>query len=189
MEETYYVYMHYRPNDGVPFNVGKGKSRRAYQKTGRNRWWHNIVNKHGGFDVKFVATDMSEEDSFWLEEHLIKTIGRRDLGTGPLVNMTNGGDGTSGYRWTAKRRETQCGRGNPMYGKTGKDAPCFGRTGEKHPMFGKRVPPHVIDASSKITSNSIWITNSKTSKRIQKGIDIPYGWKRGRVKKHKPRQK
>ena len=36
---------------------------------------------------------MTEEDAFKLEKHLIKSIGRRDLGLGTLVNMTDGGEG------------------------------------------------------------------------------------------------
>lgn len=38
----------------------------------------------------------SESAAFELEKLLIAEIGRRDLGLGPLVNLTNGGDGSSG---------------------------------------------------------------------------------------------
>lgn len=37
-----------------------------------------------------------ESDAFDLETRLIKTIGRKDLGLGPLLNLTDGGEGESG---------------------------------------------------------------------------------------------
>ena len=165
MEEIYYVYMHYRPNDTIPFNVGKGTGRRAYIKDSRNRWWHNIVNKHGGFDVKFAATDMSEEDSFWLEEHLIKTIGRRDLGTGPLVNMTNGGEGASGYKHTEEYKQTA-------------NTHCIGK-----PSWNKGVPQReesrIKNREAHVGTICIYEIATEIRKMIRKNEIIPEGWKRG----------
>lgn len=43
-----------------------------------------------------VRGQISEKDAFITETSLIKVIGRIDLGTGPLTNLTNGGDGASG---------------------------------------------------------------------------------------------
>jgi hypothetical protein len=92
--EKYYVYLHIKADSGEPFYVGKGKGRRVFNKISRNSWWKNIVNKHG-LDIIFLEKDISEEKSMELEIYWINRIGRRDLGNGPLVNMTDGGDGFS----------------------------------------------------------------------------------------------
>lgn len=139
LDETpiYYVYEHYKPNCDEPFYVGKGADRRAYSLCARNKWWHNIVNKHG-FEVRFVAENLSEMDAFWLENMCINGWGRASLKDGPLVNMTDGGDGMSGYKWPAARRKCQSGENSSLFGRTGNKNYMFGKTGNKHPSFGKK---------------------------------------------------
>ena len=59
--------------------------------------------------IVIVKDGITEEDSFALENLLIKFWGRKDLGTGVLHNMTDGGDGNSGWcppvEWREKRRK------------------------------------------------------------------------------------
>ena len=93
----HYVYEHYIPGQELPFYVGKGYGYRAYQKGNRNRWWKNIVNKYGVI-VKIVKDKVTEEQANKLEKELISKYGRRDLGTGVLVNMTDGGEGVRGIK-------------------------------------------------------------------------------------------
>ena len=95
MDNIFYVYAHYKPNEDMPFYVGKGHGNRSYDKTYRNRWWHNIVNKYG-YRVEIMYDNLTEAQAFDLEKEFIKRYGRADLGCGPLVNMTDGGDGASG---------------------------------------------------------------------------------------------
>ena len=107
-EDRYYVYAHYRPNDETtPFLIGKGSGRRAYDKgkKERNKWWHHIVSKNGLPIVKFVCTNLTESEAFWLEENLIAAWGRADLGKGPLVNLTDGGEGMSGHIQSESQRK------------------------------------------------------------------------------------
>lgn len=101
----FYVYLHLTEDTNEVFYVGKGKGPRAYKLSGRNKFWHNVVNKHG-FTVKIVEENLTEEQSILLEKKLINEYGRRNLGTGKLVNLTDGGDGISGKIYTDAERYT-----------------------------------------------------------------------------------
>lgn len=91
-KSNFYVYEHIRKDSNSVFYVGKGSYKRARAKNCRNRYWHHIVNKHG-FEVRFVAKDLTEELAFLVEEERIDQLKR--LGVN-LCNMTNGGEGSSG---------------------------------------------------------------------------------------------
>lgn len=93
----YYVYLHKKLN-GEVFYVGKGKGRRAYSKHSRNPHWNNIVNKHG-FVAEIVLSGLQEWYAFELEKDMISYYGLKSDG-GTLVNMSDGGEGNSGYIYT-----------------------------------------------------------------------------------------
>lgn len=101
MSNNYYVYVHRRASDNKPFYVGKGKDRRAYQETPRSEYWNNVRQKHG-FVVEIVFDNLSEEDAFRIEKDTILEF--RYFGY-PLVNLTDGGEGVSGYRYSGKKLE------------------------------------------------------------------------------------
>lgn len=90
------IYIHSRLDDGVPFYVGKGKLHRAHTKHGRSDYWNSVVAKHGGYSVEIIANNLSENEAFLHEKRFVAFYGRRKLGTGPLVNLTDGGEGVSG---------------------------------------------------------------------------------------------
>jgi hypothetical protein len=88
-----FVYRHITLDTNEVFYIGIGVvKRRSWSKNGRNRYWHNVVNKHG-FKHEIVQENLTRETAKELEIFLIKNYGRRDLGNGCLVNMTGGGDG------------------------------------------------------------------------------------------------
>lgn len=72
--------------------MGIGKSSRANSRRNRSQFWKNEVAKHG-LKVEIVKTDLTWEEAIQLEQHYIKQFGRRDLKTGFLVNLTDGGEG------------------------------------------------------------------------------------------------
>jgi hypothetical protein len=105
MKNKYYVYLHIKETDGKPFYVGKGCGNRAYQsgKNNRSNYWNNIVNKYG-FDIIFLELNLTEQEALEKEIYWIKRIGRKDLNEGPLINFTDGGEGTSGYKFNDKQK-------------------------------------------------------------------------------------
>jgi hypothetical protein len=99
------VYQHRRLDDDAVFYIGIGQNKaRAYSKSGRNKYWKNIVNKVG-YRVIILIGEISLEESWKIEIGLISYYGRYDLGTGLLVNMTEGGEGSHGRTgsWLGKK--------------------------------------------------------------------------------------
>ncbi len=92
-----YVYVVFDRN-GIPRYVGKGKGDRY--KLHNMGWSHNkilagMIRKAGAeFPVVIIRENLSEEEAFKIEIALIKAIGRIENG-GPLVNLTDGGEGVS----------------------------------------------------------------------------------------------
>jgi hypothetical protein len=95
MENNIMVYFHVNPIKQEVFYVGMGGPHRPHDPGKRNNWWEKIVNKYG-YDVIIIHENLSWDEACKLEMKYIKQIGRRDLGLGPLVNMTDGGDGAFG---------------------------------------------------------------------------------------------
>lgn len=102
-ENRFYVYEHLRSDTGAIFYVGKGTGKRCFVRSHhhRNEFWQRIEKKAGGFCIHIVAKNVDEELAFLIEQERIKqlrTIGIR------LCNMTDGGDGTSGWIKTPEWR-------------------------------------------------------------------------------------
>lgn len=107
----YYVYAYLRKSDGIPYYIGKGKGNRAYDK-------HNGTGvPKDKSKIIFLERNLEEDVAFAKEIEYIKKYGRQDLGTGVLLNRTDGGD--SGPRMIGKE--------NPFYGR----GPMFGKTPSK----------------------------------------------------------
>ncbi len=88
----FYTYAHYTP-EGRLFYIGKGQGNRAHKQYSRNKYWHQIVQKHGSPKVQILANWDTEDEAINHEILLISCF--RDLGY-KLCNMTDGGEGTSG---------------------------------------------------------------------------------------------
>lgn len=90
------VYRHRRLDTYDVFYVGIAKSKRRPHSTfSRNPFWKNVVAKTE-YQVEIIAYPETWEDCCELEQLLISEYGRADLGTGPLVNLTSGGEGVVG---------------------------------------------------------------------------------------------
>lgn len=116
MSNVFYVYVLFRPWNGVPCYVGKGKGARwlAHDQRPTNKHLANIIAKAGGAELPKVKIRqwLREEDAFIIEQSLIRAIGRGS--EGPLVNLTDGGEGPSGLQFTesslAKMRDSHLGK-------------------------------------------------------------------------------
>lgn len=97
---TYVTYSHIKP-DGSMFYIGKGSMSRAHSSRGRNIIWQRTVTKHGVFSVEILGNWESEQDAFDHEIALIRTF--RDMGV-PLVNIAEGGMGSTGFRHTDEHK-------------------------------------------------------------------------------------
>lgn len=86
----FYVYIHRKKTNGEVFYVGKGCGKRAWSKGDRSKFWKDVALKYG-FTVEIYINDVQEWYAYEVERELISYYGRRDIGTGSLVNMTNGG--------------------------------------------------------------------------------------------------
>lgn len=100
--KTFYTYVYRDPRTSEPFYVGKGFGKRCFTHLGRKDR-HPLASKikslkRLGFTPHIEIREASSEDEALLrEKQLIAEYGRKDLGLGPLLNLTDGGDGRSGY--------------------------------------------------------------------------------------------
>ena len=153
MSEVFYVYEHLRNDTNEIFYVGKGMSGsgRSNYKFNRNQHWHNIVNK-AGYTVRKLAEGLTEELAFNKEIERIKEL--REIGI-KLCNLTDGGDGTSGYKYTNEQRarlsEVMTGENHPMYGKKQSAQTVEKRTGENNGFYNKK---HTEESLAKIREAS-----------------------------------
>jgi hypothetical protein len=124
----YYVYVYQDPRfSGIyqygkyqffcePFYVGKGRSWRFKNhllKVKRGIYPNlpkfNVIKQilDSGYDPIIIKykENLEENDAFLLEKDLIEKIGRKDLGIGPLRNLSNGGEGNGNRVFTEEHRK------------------------------------------------------------------------------------
>lgn len=107
----YYTYAYLRKSNGTPYYIGKGKGRRAFVK-------HKGIStpKEKG-KILFLKENITEEEAMKHEIYMIAILGRKDIGTGILLNRTNGGEGVSGHKKTKKQIEASRKNGRTIYEK------------------------------------------------------------------------
>lgn len=148
------VYKHIRKDTNEVFYIGIGKSeKRAYDMKHHRSEFHQNISKRG-VNVEIIYEGLTWKDACKKERQLIQSYGRRDLGLGTLVNMTDGGDGGYGMIMTdeakEKIRQFQLSQDTPW-----KHRPVREEVKEKirKTLTGRKRPEEVVEKLRKPKSN------------------------------------
>ncbi len=204
MENIFYVYIYLDPRKPgtftygdfsfpyEPFYVGMGKNQRMFhhlsksnlisgENTIKTRKIKKIID--AGFDLRKdyilkIKENLSQLDAKQLEIATIKLIGRFSLKTGPLSNLTDGGDGSVNFKHKASTKallskihtgikygpETRSRvtaanikrwqnlQNKEQYVKdhyVGSNNPNYGNTGSKSKLFGRTYSTTHVENLSK----------------------------------------
>lgn len=112
MNNKHYLYQHIRLDTNEVFYIGIGTKnkndlkssfnsiiyRRAYSKSGRNNIWKHITNKTN-YKV-YIVLESNDYEYIKQKEIEYISIYRKKSNGGTLSNLTNGGDGSVGYKMT-----------------------------------------------------------------------------------------
>lgn len=172
----YYIYAYLDPRkpashgfDYEPFYIGKGKnkSRRDVKHLWEARKTEGRSTNHRINRIRGILKDdmepiilrlfenLSHEDACNKEIELITTIGRKDLDNGPLLNLTDGGEGSIGRVHSDETRQ-----------KISDSHADF--SGDKHPSWGMKRSEETckrIGATSKGRRHS-----EETKKKIAESV-------------------
>jgi len=103
IDNIYFIYAYIRHKNsataklGTPYYIGKGKGHRHLQPHGQ----YIPIPKNKNFIV-ILEKNLTEIGALALERRYIRWYGRKNLGSGILINQTDGGDGVSGYKHLEK---------------------------------------------------------------------------------------
>jgi hypothetical protein len=127
----YYVYLYLR-TDGSPYYVGKGSGNRAWSSNKRVNLPTDLNN------IVIVGKNLFETEAFLLEKKLINQFGRKDLNTGILRNLTDGGDGIIGWDGITKSYDERFGKEKSEIVKLKKSKSMIGKNkGKNSALYGK----------------------------------------------------
>jgi hypothetical protein len=151
MNNQYYTYAWLR-EDMTPYYIGKGIRDRAYRPHRRGNTYMSAPPKER---VLFLKKNLTEFDAYKHENYIISILGLKSEG-GILINMSYGGEGSSG------RKPSQY---------------CIQRTKETN--IGKILNEEHKKSISKQVSQRRWWNNGEVDKHT---IECPgEGWVLGRL--------
>jgi hypothetical protein len=108
----FYVYTYTDPLTGDFIYIGKGKGDRLYRHlcpshqtdTPFYRKLRKMICEGRSPIVEKLFDNLTEREAFTFEKFCILSLGRRTNKTGHLLNLTDGGEGVSGYRASDETR-------------------------------------------------------------------------------------
>jgi NUMOD3 motif-containing protein len=172
--KTFYTYLWLR-EDGTPYYVGKGNSRRAFESIG------HTVKRPRNRESIIVQEFSNESDAFTAERFLVAFYGRLDRGTGCLRNRTDGGDGPSGLILSEEAKEKcRTARLGKSMSASARQKISEATRGERNPFYGRKHSPETIEILRKKCRHEIgW-------NRGLKGFGT---WNRGLVRSEESKEK
>jgi hypothetical protein len=220
IKRIYYVYVLFDAY-AIPRYVGKGQGNRW---TDHEKLYNNGSNKlKDSFIVKTlkmieeipkvkIRQNLSNKEAVEIEEALIRAIGRIDLGTGPLTNLTDGGEGgllnlTGEVResisrkskvlhverlkkWSPEFRSNMAVNGGIAAGRLRwiNDGTKQRRIPADSSLprdwnYGRLFIPHKETWEG--SRGTRWINNGKIDDRLKQGENLPEGWTYGRLASRK----
>lgn len=177
----YYVYI-YLNEDGAPYYVGMGKGRRYFQK--------HIYAEIPPREQIVIEDNLTEEQAWDREIELIALYGRKNLNTGPLLNLTSGGmaarsgwnhseesrrkisEGLKGKKRTAEQKKNYKGTTTSEWAEKIRQA-NIGRKDSEERKQKMRL--------SKMARHRKWYTNGTDTLFIPMDQDVPEGYILGRT--------
>lgn len=155
---TFYTYIYYDPNTNIPFFVGKGQNKRAWDHLRESI--EQTDNPHKVYKIQkllredtppliYTLKGLTEDEAYELEAFLIEHWGRRGIDeNGLLLNIIPGGRGGWAGVPKSEDHKRKIGEGNKLASQTpetkerksdshkGSKNGMWGRKGELNPQFG-----------------------------------------------------
>lgn len=189
--KDYYVYVYLDPDkpgkynygelsfDNEPFYIGKGTKNRCYSgirdriKSPKTSKIKSLIDS-GKFPIIIkIFQNLSNDESCKLEIETIKKIGRINLKTGPLTNLTDGGTGGTGLKHTEEWKKVLC---KPVIqikdGKPINEYESVKKAAEKTGLIKQNISA-CLTGKYKTTGGFSWVYKNEND-RLQGHLKIEY---------------
>lgn len=141
-----YVYRHIRLDKNIPFYIGISNGddanyRRAFNKNGRNDIWEKIT-KISAYEVEILLDGITYDEAIKKEMEFIRLYGRKNIGTGVLANMTDGGEGFCNPSEERRRKMSETAKRTQTglkHSESRNKTKSLAQGGKNHWNFGKKL--------------------------------------------------